>query len=159
MSKQALAHKTSSQSGFSLTEVMIAVLIFLFSLIALAKFLGNLFAMDSYANQRTEALEMARQKLADLQSFAVINTTSGYTAYNDIATGSDTVTGVTTTYTRNWTVTPNTTIGYDTVLMKVTWTAQDGSSKILQLTSIIGKIDPSIVAQSSSGGSAGGLTP
>jgi Tfp pilus assembly protein PilV len=159
MNKKILTHKKIANAGFSLTEVMIAVLIFMFSLIALAKFLGNLFAMDSYTNQRTEALEIARRKLVDLQSYAVINTTSGYTAYNDIATGNDTVTGTAATFTRNWIVTPNTVIGYKTVLMQVSWTTQDGSNKTLQLTSIIGKIDPGIAAQAASTGTSGTITP
>ena len=158
MNKILLISKKAN-AGFSLTEVMIAVLIFAFSLVALAKFAGNLFAMNSYAQQRTEALSIAQQKLADFQSFAKINTTTGYTAYQDIVGGNDTVTGTNATYTRTWVVTTNTTIGYKTVTLTITWTTQDGSNKSLTLTSIIGKTDPASSGQVIAQLPSGSITP
>lgn len=154
-----LCAKQQLNAGFSLTEVMIAVLIFAFSLVTLAKFAGNLFSMNSYAQQRTQALNYAQQKLADLQSFAKINTTTGYRAYQDIANGNDTVAGTNATYTRSWTVTTNTTVGYKTVVITVTWTAQDGSNKTLSLNSIIGENDPSDSAQAIMALPSGTITP
>lgn len=154
-----LLNKQQLNRGFSLTEVMIAVFIFAFSLVALAKFAGSLFAMNSYAQQRTQALNYAQQKLADLQSFAKINTTTGYRAYQDIVNGNDTVIGTNATYTRTWTITTNTSIGYKTVAITVTWTAQDGSNKSLALNSIIGRTDPAYSAQAIMQLPSGTITP
>lgn len=144
--------------GVTLTEVMIAVFIFAVCLVGLAKLSGSLFTINNYAQQRTEALNFAQQKIAQLKNFATIDTTAGYNAYQDIVTGSDTVSGVNATYTRNWTVTENTSVGYKTVTVTVSWTTQDNSSKSVSVNSIIGRNDPGTSGTLIKASSSGGIT-
>ncbi len=149
------------RAGFSLTEVLIALLVFCASLAALAKFESHLIATNNLAAQRSEALGLTEQKLEALRDYSVVNTTSGYIAYEDIVSGSDTVTGNNATYTRTWTVTNYTTIAYNVVDITTTWTASNGSSKSLTLSTVIASIDPASSGLAIKGGGigSGGLTP
>ena len=78
-----------------------------------------------------------------LRYFQVIPTTGGYVAYNDIASSTSSSTVNSTSYTTTSTISTNTSIGYKTVNIVVSWSDRRGTSQSVDLTSIIGQIDPS----------------
>lgn len=56
-----------SQSGFSMVEVMVAILLLTVGLLALAKMQTQAVASNSYGNQLTEATFLAQDKLEELR--------------------------------------------------------------------------------------------
>ena len=96
-------HKTrphTRHAGFSLLEVLVAVVVLSFGLLALASLQGSLFKTSAETKAQSVALGLATEKLEFFR---------GYSSYNDylanIDSGSDaavTVGGV--SYTRSWTV-------------------------------------------------------
>ena len=61
--------KTNSK-GFSLIEVMIALVVLAVGILGISKLQGTLIRNSSDANQRTVAVSVAQQKIDDLRSFA-----------------------------------------------------------------------------------------
>ncbi|MDH5357841.1 MAG: prepilin-type N-terminal cleavage/methylation domain-containing protein [Gammaproteobacteria bacterium] len=62
--------KTNSKSnGFSLIEVMVALLVLALGILGISKLQGTLIQNSSNANQRTTATSIAQQKIDDLKSF------------------------------------------------------------------------------------------
>ena len=55
--------------GFSLIEVMVALLILAVGILGISKLQGNLMRSGSDANQRTTAISLAQRKIDDLKSF------------------------------------------------------------------------------------------
>lgn len=91
-----------SQQGYSVLEVLVAMLIVPFGLLGVAKFQSNMMTAGAETKTRTEALYVADQKIEELRTFA------NNTAYTSIATGNDTVTanaGSNADLTRTWSVT------------------------------------------------------
>ena len=72
----------------------------------------------------------------------MLTTTPGYNAYSDIISGSSATIGSNATYTTTWTVTTNTSPAYKTINMIVSWLDRRGTTKNVNLTSIISQIDP-----------------
>jgi prepilin-type N-terminal cleavage/methylation domain-containing protein len=84
--------------GFSLVEVLIALLILAISLLALAGLMMTTTRNSSFGGHMTEASTFAQDKLEQLR----------VSPWAGVATGNDTLQGSTgITYGRNWTVTPN----------------------------------------------------
>ncbi len=84
--------------GFSLIEVVIALLILSISLLALAGLMVTTTRNNSFGGHMTEASTFTQYKLEELRA----------SPWSGIASGSDTVQGSTgVTYARNWTVTSN----------------------------------------------------
>jgi len=73
---------TKSQ-GFSLIEVMLAVLVLSVGILAVAKLQGTFIRSGSDANQRTVAASIAQRKIDDIKSFSQLN--SDYTWANALA--------------------------------------------------------------------------
>ena len=115
---------------------------------AYAKYLllmGLIYLYFYYADlskQQAEATVLAKTKMADLRNFQVLTTTPGYNAYSDIISGSSATIGSNATYTTTWTVTTNTSPAYKTINMIVSWLDRRGTTKNVNLTSIISQIDP-----------------
>jgi type IV pilus assembly protein PilV len=103
--------------GFTLLEIMIALVILAIGLLGLATMQIMAIKGNSFGQQMTVASTMAQNELEQLRR------TTGA-----LANGSDTVTdqnGI--TYTRNWTVTLNSPqAGASTVLITITWTGPTG---------------------------------
>lgn len=130
------------QSGFSLMEVLICILVLSVGLLSLGRFQATLINDESLGKQRLEAVNLAQAKLESLRNFQVINTTTGSFAYQNIVTGSDSVSASSASYTRNWFVSTSTTPAYKTVTVTLSWTDQNGSAQTIKLASVICANDP-----------------
>jgi prepilin-type N-terminal cleavage/methylation domain-containing protein len=75
-------------AGFSLIEVLIAVVVLSFGLLALAALQSSLFRAGAEAKARANATAIAQESLEDARTFAYVIPPSGYTSqtYGDLAT-------------------------------------------------------------------------
>ncbi len=130
-------HKgVSGQNGFTLIEVMLAILILAVGMMAMAMLQITAIRGGSFANQMTQASILGQDKIEEFKN----------TAYTSISGGNDTVTGGNgVTYTRTWTVTesnpPGTTGSASskmkTINLTVSWTGPQGNSHSVQFSTIV----------------------
>jgi type IV pilus modification protein PilV len=115
--------------GFSLVEVLIALLILAISLLALAGLMMTTTRNSSFGGHMTEASTFAQDKLEQLR----------VSPWAGVATGNDTIqssTGI--TYTRNWTVTPNGDGNQRWVSITLNWTdPTKNSNHSIRLLSVV----------------------
>ncbi|MDF1587697.1 MAG: prepilin-type N-terminal cleavage/methylation domain-containing protein [Gammaproteobacteria bacterium] len=158
--------------GFTLIEVMVAVVILAIGLLGLAKFQTELTKSASATKDRAAALALAEQKIEDLRSFARVSapkdgsgndilwdsttnqTNSVVMAFDYIADNqggrldplaqSEYVTGSGEQLTLTWTLQAAPIVGAKEVLVTVAWTDQKGQPQRVQLTEIISATDPGI---------------
>jgi len=118
------------QSGISLIEQLITIVVTSIAVLGVAKFQTTMFDAELNSKQRAEAISLAQQKLETLRS-------TGYVA--EPVTGQDATQGMTTKFLRSWTVTPDTTSMYDTLSVTVTWSVR-GSDSIVNFNSRVAKV-------------------
>jgi len=114
--------KKGNASGFTLVEVLIAIFILAFALLAMAQTQIMAIRGNAFANKTTTAVTLAQDKIEELKGLS----------YSSVINGSDS-SGV---YTRTWTVqndTPSTDL--KTVTVTVSW--QDTTSHQVLLETII----------------------
>lgn len=124
--------------GFTLLEVLVALVILAGGLLALAKFQGTLMQDNAISKQRTEATMLAQQKIEVLRAYSVMSTYSG------MAESYETVNGTSAAFTRSWTITKHTATDapqYTTITVNVSWTT-GGSTQTYSLTTNIAANDP-----------------
>jgi len=115
--------------GFSMVEVLIALLILAISLLALAGLMMTTTRNSSFGGHMTEASTFAQDKLEQLR----VSPWAGIVAGNDTALGS---TGI--TYTRNWAVTQNGDGTQRWVSITITWTdPTKNSNHSMRLVSVV----------------------
>ena len=111
-----MTHSKKSK-GFSLVEVLVALVILSISLLALAGLMVQSTKNSSWGNHLTEAATLAQDRLEQLRSVR---------PQTDIPEGTNNDPPITTdsgiVYTRNWTVTTNGTGTLRTITITVTWT-------------------------------------
>lgn len=134
------------QIGMGLVETLMILLLVSIGIVALMSFQHTLSYNSNTSQQQFDATLLANKQLESLRDFTVLNTTAGYTAYADVATGNSTATVGNTAYTITWTITTNTTPAYKTADVSVSWTNRLGASQSIRLISQIGGIDPSASA-------------
>jgi type IV pilus modification protein PilV len=152
--------------GFSMIEVLIAVVVLGFGLMALAALQTSIIRSSAETKTQTVALQLAKDKVEDLRSF---QTLAGYQA---LTSGNDTVIESAVNYARTWTVTrfgyqpsvgvfaaiANLTgatpaadgggVGYTAnneykrVAVRVTWTDANGASQSIGIEDAIGALSP-----------------
>ncbi len=71
-------NKRSNSRGFSLIEVMVALLVLALGILGISKLQGTLIRSSSDANQRAIAVSIAQEKIDDLKSFSKINSSDGW---------------------------------------------------------------------------------
>ena len=112
--------------GFSLIEVLIALVILAISLLALAGLMVTTTKNNASGAQVTEAATFAQDKLEEFK----------VTPWANIVSGSDVRPGATgVSYTRTWTVATNGTGNIRTITININWT--DKISHSIQLLSVI----------------------
>jgi type IV pilus assembly protein PilV len=105
--------RCKKSKGFSLIEVLIALVILAVALLALAGLMVQSTNSNSWGSHLTEASTFAQDKLEELRMTTWPNLVSD----SDVRTGS---TGI--NYTRTWTVATNTAGNLRTVNISISWT-------------------------------------
>lgn len=139
-------YQRRSSLGQTLLEALITLLVIAFVVIAVIQFQSYLAYDNSLTRENADAVQLAISKLSNLIDYQVLNTTTGYTAYQDIASGTATATTSTTTYNLSWTVTPLTNPTYKTIVMTVSWTDRKGTSQSISLVTKVASMDPAFSA-------------
>lgn len=126
--------------GFSLIEILIALVIVSTGLIAVAQFQGISLKETNMSQQRIQAVTFGEEQLEELRATVVDGTTfSSLAAAND-TDGGDTGGGNegNTTFTRSWTVS-STPSGSKQVNMAVSWQDRENKTQIVNLSTVISK--------------------
>jgi prepilin-type N-terminal cleavage/methylation domain-containing protein len=111
--------------GFTLIEIVVAITLLAFGVLASASLTATLMRSNSGVTNRTRAVETLRLKVEDLQS----------QKYAQIASGNDTATIGGIAFTRTWTVTPNApAANLKTITLTVTWNDRQGNHTVSNQT-------------------------
>ena len=129
--------------GQGLIEMLMILLFIGVSIAAILKFQGYLAYSTQLAQQQSEANLLAISQIEQLRNFTVLNTTAGYSAYQDIAPSSTTSIVNNTTYTINWTITAFTNPTYKKINVTVSWTDRYATAQSVSLSTSAAGIDPS----------------
>jgi len=133
--------------GQGLIEMLLIFLFIGISVVAILRFQNYLAYSTNLTQQQSDANLIAASQIETLRNYSVLNTTSGYTAYQGIANGTSSTTVGNTTYSVSWTVTTFTNPNYKVIDVTVTWTDRYGASQSINLATRIGSIDPSASAR------------
>ena len=93
-----------NETGATLLDVLLAMVIFVVGMLALAHLQGNLSRSSGDANTRTVAANIAEETMEDKRAFEVVDTTAGKKAYEDIVPETKTVSRGGIDYTVNFDV-------------------------------------------------------
>ena len=117
--------------GFTLIEVLVALVILSIALLALASLMVSATKYNSAGGHLTEAVTFAQDRLETLR----------ITHWDDTNSGTDTVVGATgISYTRNWTIATNPAPPDDTLkTARVTISWNDGISHTIGILSVIAR--------------------
>lgn len=115
----------NSPRGFTLLEVLIAIVVLSIALLGMASLTGSIISYNQFADNVTTATTLAQDKMEELKN----------TGYSSITSSSDTD----SIYTRTWTVTNDTpATNMKTVEVKVEWTWK-GQTRDVVLKTIVAK--------------------
>jgi prepilin-type N-terminal cleavage/methylation domain-containing protein len=115
------ARVPAGREGFTLVEVVVAIVMLSFGVLASASLTAALMKSNRGISNRTRAIEIAREKVEDLQS----------KRYTEITSGSDAVSVRGRSFSRAWSVAANSPIANTkTITMTVTWTDRQGGHTI-----------------------------
>lgn len=134
--------RRAALAGFTLVEVMVTVLISGFGLLSITQFQTAQMFESANAKNRTEATELARQKIEEFRSYV------SRAEFDAHANGSDTLAGESASYNRSWSVArPAATqlMGqFMNVTVTVQWLDRSGSivPQVVSLTSAVAWVDP-----------------
>ena len=134
--------------GFTLVEVIVALLILSAGILGLVRFQGTMLANSSFSREHSEAVLIAQRKVEQLRAYTALSTTAGTLAYADLADGADTIAGKTSAYQRTWNVANNAGPDYKQVNLNVTWSDVQGNNQTVSVMTEIGRIHPAITAAS-----------
>jgi type IV pilus assembly protein PilV len=120
--------KLLKHSGFTLTEVLVAVVVFSVGLLGIAGLATVIIRGNTFSSMLTTATILAQDKLEESQD----------TAYTAINTGRDSVTGNNIIYTRVWNVTDNApAAGMKTIEVTVSWRVRGKQQHQVVLKTIV----------------------
>ncbi|WP_459991691.1 type IV pilus modification PilV family protein [Methylosoma difficile] len=127
-------------SGFTLIEALIAALVVGIGMMGLAKLQGQFFLAGSDARMRTQAINLAQEKIEALRNFANKNT---YTAFASGSNEEIIQNSSSANFTRSWEIgdCPNT-VNCKNIEVSVRWTDPQDQTQTVQLNSYIAEADP-----------------
>jgi type II secretion system protein I len=115
-------------AGFTLLEILIALIIFSIGLLALTSLTVTATRTGSYGGRMTEAVTFAQDKLEELKT----------NSWDNIVSGADQKTGPTgVNYTRNWKVLEKETQNLKTVSITIDW--NDGVDHSISFFTVISR--------------------
>ena len=115
-------------TGFTLLEILVALVILSVSLLALAGLMTMTTRNNSYGSHITEAATFAQDKLEELRAVP----------WGNVNTGGDQRAGATgVNYIRNWNVVANSDDSLRTITIRVDW--NDRTDHSIRLVSVISK--------------------
>lgn len=133
------------QSGFTIIEALISLIIMGFGILSLSGMQMSLSRSADDAKQRTEAVRLAQEKIEFFRSYTGIATTlvAQGTAlnWNALVDGTDTIT-TNATYNRSWTIGGGIGDPMRSLTVGVGWTNRAGQAQAVSLSSILSKTDP-----------------
>jgi len=131
-----------AQQGQGLLEVLIALILVAFGILALIRYQTNLSLNQEVVRQISDATILAANQIETLSDY------SSQAGYNAIASGSAVNNSIATntSYTVTWTVTSFTNPTYTAIDVNVTWTDHAGNARNLRLDSNIAWLDPAVTA-------------
>jgi prepilin-type N-terminal cleavage/methylation domain-containing protein len=128
MSKMTVMNFQKKSGGFTLLEILIALIIFSVGILALTSLTVTATRTGSYGGRMTEAVTFAQDKLEELNA----------NSWEKIVSGADQKTGPTgINYTRNWKVLEKETRNLKTVSITIEWNDPVGHS--LSLFTVISR--------------------
>lgn len=143
--------------GFSLLEVMLAMLLMASGALGIARLQLLLHGQSELAGQRTEALHLAQQKLEQLRAFNFVEASGGSgsadASFDTLSGGSDKLllTGA-TEYARSWSVSkPGTTTStskfpYLVASAEIEWSGRTAKVTRTRVITVIARTDPADAA-------------
>jgi prepilin-type N-terminal cleavage/methylation domain-containing protein len=111
-----------SDRGFTLIELMIAMVLIVVGLLALGIFTGNMVGQDAKSERQTQAATYAQEQLENLKNQATTGTLA-------TGTGTETLDGI---YTRAWAVTNGGNNNLSTISVTVSWAGFGNTSLTIQ---------------------------
>lgn len=132
-------------AGFTLVEVLIAVVVVSIGALALGSLQVALSRHADVARQRTEATQLAISRLEELRGFEQLLSEAGKQAYADLRSGSDRpIIDSNTRFDRQWQVHGTADEPYRRVDVQVTWAdrSDDRSQTFVRLGSLIAPTEP-----------------
>jgi type IV pilus modification protein PilV len=114
------------ERGYTLIEVLIGIVIFAIGMLALAQLQTNLAKNSSDASARTVATNIAEEQIEQARVFGQIPSDGSNAAYNDIVTGTETITRSGNSFTVNTVVSD---YYYDSDTESFTTTAPAGAAR------------------------------
>ncbi len=130
-------HQQKSIAGFSLVEVLIALVVISGSMISLAKFQSDIFKNNTIAKQRTEATIIAQRKIEEYRQLATKGTADATDAIAALIRET-TIAGSTTSYTVQVSDATALAKGDVQLNLSVTWDDLNSSTdNTLALTSVV----------------------
>lgn len=125
--------------GFSLIEVLVAIVVLGAGLLGLAKLQGITLLNSAESRMYTHGLNLAQEKIETLRSYA--NTSVHSNDYPDEPV-SETFDGANASFTRTWTISDCLTAECKIIKVDVTWTGVDGNGQTITLSSQIATLEP-----------------
>jgi type IV pilus assembly protein PilV len=125
--------RSMKPKGFSLIEVLVALVILSVALLALAGLMVTTTRVNSFGGHLTEAVTFAQQRLEELRVASYNTVVSSSVNPGDPVIQPGLSSGI--NYTMNWVVTPNADDSLRRVTMRVTW--NDGVTHSFSIVTII----------------------
>lgn len=143
-----ITHMTKTkQRGITLVEILITIVVVVVGVLALAKLEKKLWYHGQLLEQQHQGLALAQKKIEELRQFETLKTESGKLAYQDIASGSSSVSKSNTNYAVAWNVSEYVNPDYKSINVTVSWSDSSGTSHNINLVSRISKTDPALTGK------------
>lgn len=130
---------TNRQSGFSLIEVLVAMVIIATGLLGVGAFQATVLQARTEAKQQNEAVSLAQKQIENLRYIASVWDYDNMVCYTQEDCMEE-VAGTTATYTLTWNFTPNerwTKPPYKVVQMQLSWVTPTGNTRRININTIL----------------------